>query len=99
MCTIQQFSDQLATVVDDSKSCYLMPVSPVFPTLDDSDSFCTNMEMSRAGYRTLMGFQDVDPISVKGLVETQKTLKRNIPLRKALKSIQSGLYFSLFPRP
>ena len=39
MCTIQQISDQLATVVDDSKPCYLMPVSPALPALDDSDFF------------------------------------------------------------
>jgi hypothetical protein len=78
----QHFSGQLATAVNDGESCYLKPVSPVFPTFN---SFLYQHGMSRAGYRSLMGLQvtcgKVHPISVKGLVETQKTLKRNSALR------------------
>ena len=50
--------------------------------------------MLRAGYRSLMGLQattgKVHPINVKGLVETQKTLKRS---HRGGKSIHSDCHY------
>ena len=99
MCTIQQISDQLATVVDDSKPCYLMPVSPALPALDDSDSFLYQHGNVTSWLPDPYGVSGCRPYkrqTVKGLVETQKTLIRNIPLLKALKSIPTEKWIILF---
>jgi hypothetical protein len=98
----QQFSSELATAVNDGKSCYLRPVSPVFPTFD---SFLYQHGMLRAGYRSFMGLHVTTgkehTISVKGLpvVEAQKTLKRHIPELSALPPITTQKWIILFVVP
>jgi len=96
----QHFSGQLATAVNDGKSCYLRPISSVFPSFD---SFLYQHGVLRAGYRSLMGLQVTtakeNPISVKGLVEAQKSLKCRIPELNALRPIKSQKWIILFVVP
>lgn len=96
----QHFSGQLASAVNDGKSCYLVPVSPVFPTFD---SFLYQHGMSRAGYQSLVGLQITGgkehPISVKGLAETQKSLKPKIPVLNDLRPIPTKKWIILFVFP
>jgi len=91
---IQHFSGQLATAVNDGHSCYLRPISPVFPSFD---SFLYQHEISRPGYRSLIPIQVTGsrdhPISLKGLADTQKSLKHRVP------ELNAGKWIILFVVP
>lgn len=96
----QYFAGQLASSITDSTSCYLRPLSPIFPTFD---SFLYQCTMSQPGYQPLIGLQVTGardhPISSKGLEEIQTCLKPKIPDLKALRPTVAAKWIILFVVP
>jgi hypothetical protein len=54
----QAFAGHLTTSVRNQESCYLKPLSPIFPTFD---SFLYQHEISQPGCRSLIGLQVTPP--------------------------------------
>lgn len=90
----QCFAGQLASSTTDCTSCYLRPLSPIFPTFD---SFLYQCTMSQPGCQPLIGLQVTTahdhPISIKGLAAIQMCLVPNIPDPKALRPIKWIILF------
>jgi hypothetical protein len=96
----QHFAGQLASSITDFTSCYLRPLSPIFPTFD---SFLYQCTMSQPGYQPLIGLQVTaacdHPINIKGLTEIQTSLKYKIPVLKALRPTVAAKWIILFVVP
>ena len=96
----QYFTSQLASSITDCTSCYLRPLSPIFPTFD---SFLYQCTMSQPGYQPLIGLQITTgrdhPISIKSLTEIQLCLKLKIPDLKALRPTVAAKWIILFVVP
>jgi hypothetical protein len=96
----QRFAGQLTSSIAGRKSCYLRPLSPIFPTFD---SFLYQHEFSQPSCQPLIGFQITaahdHPISVKGLAAVQTCLTPNIPELKALRPAITAKWIILFVVP
>ena len=80
---LEYFGGQLASSITDFTSCYLKPLSPIFPTFDFFLYQCT---VAQPGYQPLIrasGYRH--PISIKGLAEIQMCLKPKVLVLKALR--------------
>ena len=96
----QRFSGHLVSFVKSGQSCYLRPLSPIFPTFD---SFLYQHEMFQPGCQPLIGFQITTArehrISVKGLAAIQACLKDKVPELKALRPTAKAKWIILFVVP
>lgn len=96
----QQFAGKLASSVKNAESCYLRPLSPVFPTFN---SFLHQHDISQSGCQPLIGFQITTAhehsISVKGLADIQKSLKLQVPELNALRPTAVAKWIVLFVVP
>ena len=76
---MRSFSDHLASVKGET-SCYLEPLSPVFPSFD---SFLYHPGISQYGFSRLIALQATTAadhaIRIKGLGNVQTSLKPNAP--------------------
>ncbi|KIM46713.1 hypothetical protein M413DRAFT_23080 [Hebeloma cylindrosporum] len=93
----QSFTGKLAASIDAEESCYLKPLSPIFPSFD---SFLYQPTMSRLDYQPFISIQVTTsgsrPISMAGLEKIQMCLKRHIHDATVLPvAPKSGLYYSL----
>jgi hypothetical protein len=98
----QYFTGELASSVNDRKSCYLKPLSRYFATFD---SFLYQPEILLSGCQSLIGFQATTThehrISVLGLKELQACLNPEIPGLEALRPTPAKKLIFLFvvPKP
>lgn len=96
----QFFTGHLITSVKNQESCYLKPLSPVFPTFD---AFLYQHTLVRPGYQPFMGVQVTNArspsVSIKGLEGTQRALKKYIPELKDLRPIKAKKWIILFIVP
>jgi hypothetical protein len=80
------FSGHLASSVESKTSCYLQPLSPVFPSFD---SFLYQPRVSESGFSPLIALQATTAakrdIKLKGLEDLQTSLKPNISALKHLR--------------
>jgi len=80
------FSDHLALSVKSETSCYLQPLSPVFPSFD---SFLYQPGISRSGFSRLIALQATTAadhtIKIKGLEDVQASLNPNVSGMKHLR--------------
>ncbi|KIL62834.1 hypothetical protein M378DRAFT_108009 [Amanita muscaria Koide BX008] len=97
---IHRFSGQLASFVEKNKSCYLKPLSPVFPTFD---SFLYRYGTPQSGCSPLIGLQVTTAakhaISIKGLEKVQKSLNRQNTHFGPLRPSKSNKWIILFVVP
>ena len=75
----QVFAGRLTSSVRNGGSCYLRPLSPVFPSFD---SFLYQHEMPQSGCQPLIALQittaATHPISIRGLARIQASLKPQV---------------------
>ncbi|KIL60447.1 hypothetical protein M378DRAFT_168196, partial [Amanita muscaria Koide BX008] len=80
------FSGHLVLSVKSETSCYLQPLSPVFPSFD---SFLYQPEISQSGFSRLIALQATTAadhaIKIKGLEDVQTSLKLKVPGMKHLR--------------
>jgi hypothetical protein len=96
----QRFSGQLASSVGSNKSCYLKPLSRVFPSFD---SFLYQSDMSQSSFSPLIALQvttaATHDISITGLEKIQKSLKPKIADLKNLRPTKARKMIILFVVP
>ena len=96
----QFFGGYLTKFVKNQQSCYLKPLSPIYPTFD---AFLYQHTMTRSEYQPFMGLQVTNaashPIGIKGLEATQKSLKKQIPELNSLRPSTSKKWIILFVVP
>jgi hypothetical protein len=96
----QRFSGQLASSVGSNKSCYLKPLSRVFPSFD---SFLYQSDMSQSSFSPLIALQvttaATHDISITGLEKIQKLLKLKIADLKNLRPTKTRKMIILFVVP
>ena len=96
----QYFTGELASSVNNHKSCYLKPLSRYFSTFD---SFLYQPEIFLSGCQSLIGFQVTTAqehrISVLGLKNLQACLNPQIPALKALRPTPAEKLILLFVVP
>jgi len=96
----QRFSGQLASSVGRNTSCYLKPLSRVFPSFD---SFLYQPNLSQSSFSPLIALQATTAathdISVTGLEKVQKSLKPNISNLKNLRPTKARKMIILFVVP
>ena len=96
----QYFTGELASSVNNRKSCYLKPLSRYFATFD---SFLYQPEIPLSGCQSLIGFQVTTAyehrISVLGLKELQACLNAKVPALKALRPTPAKKLILLFVVP
>ncbi|KAM6494870.1 hypothetical protein JOM56_009493 [Amanita muscaria] len=97
---IHRFSGQLASSVEKNKSCYLKPLSPVFPTFD---SFLYRYGIPQSGCSPLIGLQVTTAakhaISIKGLEKVQKSLNPQNTHLDPLRPSKANKWIILFVVP
>ncbi|KIL61625.1 hypothetical protein M378DRAFT_166758 [Amanita muscaria Koide BX008] len=97
---IHRFSGQLASSVEKNKSCYLKPLSPVFPTFD---SFLYRYGIPQSGCSPLIGLQVTTAakhaISIKGLEKVQKSLNPQNTHLDPLRPSKGNKWIVLFVVP
>jgi hypothetical protein len=96
----QAFAGHFTTSVRNQESCYLKPLSPIFPTFD---SFLYQHEISQPGCQSLIGLQvtaaAAHPISIKGLASIQACLKPQVPELNNLRPTTAAKWIILFVVP
>jgi hypothetical protein len=96
----QEFMGRLSSSVNNSKSCYLKPLSRTFATFD---SFLYQTETSPPGCQPLIGIQvttaSTHPIKVEGLQYLQACLSLKVPALKALRPTTDKKLIILFVVP
>ena len=92
------FTGELALSVQNKTSCYLQPLSPVFPSFD---SFLYQPDISR--FSSLVGLQATTaadhPINLKGLQDVQTSLKPEVSGMKDLRPTTERKMIILFVVP
>ncbi|KAF8227335.1 hypothetical protein L208DRAFT_1405550 [Tricholoma matsutake] len=96
----QHFSGQLASSVGSNKSCYLKPLSRIFPSFD---SFLYQPDISQSSFLPLIALQvataTTHDISIMGLEKVQKSLKPKITDLKNLRPTKARKMIILFVVP
>lgn len=94
------FAGHLTSSIRDKVSCYLKPLSPVFPTFD---SFLYQHGRSQSGCQPLIMIQvttaAAHPISIRGLAKVQACLKMKVPELKNLRPTTATKWIILFVAP
>jgi len=94
------FSGHLTSSVENNTSCYLQPLSPIFPSFD---SFLYLPEISQSGFSPLIASQvttiDDHAISIKGLEKVQRSLKLKVSELKDLRPTNARKMIILFVVP
>ncbi len=97
---MKYFSSHLASSVKSNKSCYLQPLSPVFPSFN---SFLYQAGISQSGFSPVIALQVTTAakhaINIKGLENVQNLLKSQVPELKTLRPIKARKMIILFVVP